>query len=260
MDAVVLAGGINRIQLFEGYTPGYKALLPFGGKPAIQYTLDALRAVPQVERVCIVGPEMELHHAIASNHYDFVPSGETLMGSIFNGLGHFPDAPVVLVATADLPLVSPQAVTDFLSACERIETAYAENVFISVVPQRCYTGAYEKFTKGFNRFKDIAVCHGNLMLADPRLLDNEEATSRMNNLYNARKNPLKAALAIGWRVGLSYVIGVELLHALTMEQMSRIASRRFGVGIIPVIVEHPEVTIDVDEAADYAFVKHQLGA
>ncbi len=33
----------------------------------------------------------------------------------------------------------------------------------------------------------------------------------------------------------------------------------YGVGIIPVIVEHPEITIDVDEAADYEFVVAPLG-
>jgi hypothetical protein len=35
VKAVVLAGGINRIPLFEGYTPGYKALMPFRGRPSI---------------------------------------------------------------------------------------------------------------------------------------------------------------------------------------------------------------------------------
>lgn len=29
VNALVLAGGINRIELFPGYTPGYKAVLPF---------------------------------------------------------------------------------------------------------------------------------------------------------------------------------------------------------------------------------------
>jgi hypothetical protein len=43
-----------------------------------------------------------------------------------------------------------------------------------------------------------------------------------------------------------------------MAQMSRIASRRFGVGLVPVPLEHPEVAIDVDEAADYRFVEAQL--
>src|SRR5262249_29955141 len=60
VNAVVLAGGINHRPLFEGYTPGYKALVPLRGRPAILYPLDALMAAPQVERVCIVGPEAEL--------------------------------------------------------------------------------------------------------------------------------------------------------------------------------------------------------
>jgi hypothetical protein len=33
-----------------------------------------------------------------------------------------------------------------------------------------------------------------------------------------------------------------------------------GIGLVPVLVEHPELTIDVDEAADYAFVKAHLEA
>jgi len=40
LDVVILAGGINRIPLYPGAKPGYKALLPFAGKPAIQYTLE----------------------------------------------------------------------------------------------------------------------------------------------------------------------------------------------------------------------------
>lgn len=263
LDTVVLAGGINRIKLFEGYTPGYKALLPFRGKPAIRYTLEALQAVPQVKRVCIVGPEADLRHAVVGTSdvaraYDFVPSGQTLMESIFNGLTHFAGSPAVLVATADMPLVTSQAILDFLAACAKTPTDYECNVFLSVVPKRCCAGAYERFPKPFNRFKDIAVCHGNLILADLRLASSAEARTRMNNLYNARKNPITAALAVGWRVGLSYVIGVHVLHALTMEQMSRLASRRFGVGLIPVIVEHPEIAIDIDEPADYAFVTRLL--
>jgi len=43
-----------------------------------------------------------------------------------------------------------------------------------------------------------------------------------------------------------------------MSQMSRIASQAFGIGLIPVILEHPEVAVDVDEVADYRFVKALL--
>jgi 2-phospho-L-lactate guanylyltransferase (CobY/MobA/RfbA family) len=264
VNAAVLAGGINRIPLYAGYTPGYKALVPFCGRPSILYTLDAARAVPQVARVCIVGPEAVLRPALEGTVHggdacDFADGGETLRDSIFSGLRHFAGSPRVLVLTADLPLITPQAIADFLAAVERIKTPDRATLFLSVVPRRCFTGPYEHFTKPFNRFRDIEVCHGNLWLADPRLLQSTRATARINRIYRARKNPVASALAVGLRVGLSYVLGVHLLHALTLERMTRIAARSFGVGGVPVIVEHPEITIDVDEPADYRFVVEQLG-
>ena len=108
-------------------------------------------------------------------------------------------------------------------------------------------------------FRDIEVCHGNLWLADVRLLQNSRATGRIDRIYRARKNPVATALAVGLPVGLAYVLGVHLLHALTLEQMTRIAARHFGLAGEAVIVEHPEITIDVDEAEDYRFVVEQLG-
>jgi molybdopterin-guanine dinucleotide biosynthesis protein A len=265
VNAVVLAGGINHIPLFEGYAPGYKALLPFRNRPAILYTLDALKAVPRVGRVCITGPETELRPALEGTVHggdacEFAGGGETPMDSILNGLRHFAGSPRVLVLTADLPLITPRAIAEFLAACDRIEPGFATNLFLSVAPRRCYKGPYERFTKPFNRFRDVEVCHGNLWLADTRLAENTRATTRINRIYNARKNPVLTAMAVGARVGLAFVVGVHLLHVLTLEQMARIAARRYGVGVIPVMVEHPEITMDVDEAADYQFVVEQMGA
>ncbi|MCC6442618.1 MAG: nucleotidyltransferase family protein [Armatimonadetes bacterium] len=254
-------GGISPIPLYEGYAPGYKALLEFRGKPAIAYTLDALRGVPQIGEACIVGDEPSLRGAVArsgAEYCDFMPGGETLVESIFSGLSHFASSPAVLIVTADLPLLTSGAVRDFLSACSAVESGYEHNFLLSVVPERCYSGFYRDFTADFNRFRDIAACHGNLGPADPRLLQNKQAMARINKLYQGRKSPLASALAISWRVGLSYIVGAHLLHRLTLDRMASIASRRFHIGLIPVILEHPEATIDVDEPANYAFVCRQL--
>lgn len=264
LNALVLAGGINRIPLFEGYTPGYKALVPFQGRPSILYTLDALKAVPQIGRVCIAGAEAELRPALEGTVHggdacDFAPSGETLRESIFNGLRHFAGSRRVLVLTADLPLITPSAIVDFLAACRRVDIAGAASLLLSAVPRHCYQGAYERFTKPFNRFRDVEICHGNLWMADPRLLENKRAVARINRVYNSRKNPLAEALAVGLRVGLAFIVGVRLLHALTLDQMTRLAGKTYGVSGAAVIVEHPEITIDVDEPDDYRFVVEQLG-
>ncbi|MHB0936647.1 MAG: nucleotidyltransferase family protein [Armatimonadota bacterium] len=260
VDAVVLAGGLNEIQLFEGDGTGYKALLPFGDRLAIHYTFDALRAAPAVKRIAVVGPVEKLRPALANyQDVELIEGGETIMDSIYSGLQHFAASPMVLIVTADLPLLTPAAIGDFLAACGQVELTYAENMFFAVVPERSYTGAYAEVPKAFNRFKDIAICHGNLFLVDPRLLKNTHATRRMNALYNARKNPISSALAVGLHVGLTYVLGVHMWHLLSLNHMAQIASRRFELGLIPVVLDHPEVTVDVDEPADYAFVVRQIG-
>lgn len=263
VDTVVLAGGRNSAQLYDGYTPGYKALLEFNGKPSICYTLEALSAVPQVARICIAGPEAVLNPAIApfvagKPRYDFVPGGETLMDSIYSGLEHFAGSEMVLLITADIPLVTPQAIGDFLAACAPVETTSAQNLCLSMAPKSSFTGAYAGYSNGFNRFRDISICYGSLMLVNPRLLQNTGATRRINSLYNNRKNPLSTPLAIGMHVGLTYVLGVHLWHLLSIEKMAHIASSRFGLGLIPIVINHPEITINVDEPEDYEFVKAQL--
>lgn len=261
INAIVLAGGINRIALFDGYVPGYKGLLRFHSKPSIQYALDSLKNTHEVRRICIVGPVDELKRAIdRPDAYEFVSSGETLIKNIQNGLEHFRDCPSVLVIPSDLPLVTPEAIKTFLRKCRhrRTRTRYEANIFWSMVPEKNFDGPYGKVKKGFNRFRDISLCHGNLLLLTPRLLENKAFMSRMEKIYKARKSTVKAALAVGPLVGLGYLAGVQLLRMLTLSQFAKLVSAGFGVGIVPVIMNNPEIAVDIDEARDYRFIMEQL--
>lgn len=260
VTAVVLASGLNRIPLFPGYVPGYKALLPFHGRASIHYVLDALQGVREVDRVCIIGHKEDLEPELRTRTeaYELAEGGESLLQSVEIALRQFARGKPVLFVTADLPLITPQAASEFLAGCAAAKTDFEHNVFIAVVPQGCYLGPYLRFTKSFNRFRDVAVCHGNLALVDPEILEVSKVRERLNGLYSARKSPIRSALALGWMVGLTYALGVELLHVVTLPQMARIASKNFGFGIVPIFVERPEITIDVDEPDDYAFVREQL--
>src|SRR5690606_16967748 len=97
IDTVVLAGGINRITLFEGDAPSYKALLPFVGIPCVQYVLNALKTLSEIDRVCLVGPEEALRGAIDEpDRYEYAPDGRTFGGSVYRGLEYFSDSEEIL--------------------------------------------------------------------------------------------------------------------------------------------------------------------
>jgi molybdopterin-guanine dinucleotide biosynthesis protein A len=260
VNALVLAGGVNRIKLFPGYTPGYKSLLPFRGKPLIQYTLDALRQSPRVNRICIIGPLPDIHAGIqASDTYEFLPCAETLPENLFKGLDHFRDSSIVLVTTADLPLMTAESIDDFLDRSGRTETSSLRaSVFWSMVPEDDFTGHYRAVQKGFNRFTDMSVCHGNLLLITSSLLNDRNFTMRMERIYRTRKSSIRAALAIGPVVGFSYVFAVHLFKLLTLARFAQIASAGFGIELRPVIVHDPDIAMDIDEARDYQFIMEEL--
>ena len=259
IDVVVLASGLNQISLYEGYVPGYKALIPYHGRASVQYVLDALRRVPSVGRICIEGPcvllEKELADRLVKDQLTLVEGGATFLDSLVIGLKHFASSPSVLFVTSDLPLVTPEAIQDFLSGCA---AAQEPSLAIAVVPKTAYTGPYVHFTKPFNRYRDISLCHGNLFVARPALLEHPTLKERINRFYAGRKNAVATTLALGWQLAVVYLIGVELLHALTLKQMARFASKQLGFEIAPVIVEHPGISIDVDEADDYTFVRDRI--
>lgn len=264
IDVVVLASGLNQIVLFDGYIPGYKALIPYHGRASIQYVLDALEGVSAVRAICVEGPrtllEPELAKRLAAqgSTLQLVEGGETFLDSLVIGLKFFASSPAVLFITADIPLVTAAAIHETLTAWERVPKEPPQSLFITAVPQTCYKGAYTHFTKPFNRYRDVSLCHGNLFIADPKLLQHQNLKERINRFYAGRKNAVTTTLALGWRLALVYLFGVELLHALTLKQMARFASQHLGFGVASLLVEHPEITIDVDEPDDYCFVRDRI--
>lgn len=259
IDVVVLASGINSISLYEGYVPGYKALIPYHERASIHYVLDALQGVAAVGRLCIEGPcallEPELAERSEGAALTLVEGGATFLDSLMIGLQHFATSPRVLFVTADLPLVTSQAICDFLQGCDATPDA---SLAIAVVPQTSYTGPYVHFTKPFNRYRDISLCHGNLFMVRPSLLQHPHLKERINRFYAGRKNAVATTLALGWQLALVYMVGVELLHVLTLAQLARFASRHLGFEIAPVLVAHPGISIDVDEPDDYLFVRDRI--
>jgi len=271
IDAVVLAGGTNTISLYPGYQPGSKALIPFQGKPSLCYVLEALRGCAQIGRIGIVGDERVLRPAVRGD-CTFRQPTDSVVENLRIALALFPDAERILMAPADLPLLTAKAVEEFLHACQQETRKWGpspdfrsadqsgkhNHIFISVVRKERFTGPYATTRKDMSRFRDGAFCHGNLILLDTALWADDLFMSRISALYAARKSPIKSALAVGPGLGLCYVVGVHFLHALTLLQMCRLASRRFGISLVPVLSSYPEIALDVDEPADYRLVCARL--
>src|ERR687886_1803139 len=93
-------------------TGGPKAFVMLGGRPMLQWSIDALRAVDEVDRIVVALPPGA--HAPAGTIG--VPGGAQRSHSVRAALRAAGDADVVVVHDAARPLVTPAIVQDCLDA------------------------------------------------------------------------------------------------------------------------------------------------
>ncbi|HES58472.1 MAG TPA: hypothetical protein ENO21_03480 [Firmicutes bacterium] len=262
VDAVLLAAGINHVPLYPGYRPDLKAVLEFGGEPSLVHVLRALGAAQLIRDICVVGPPDRLRPMVEqaglTSGVAFIPGGETLVDSVTRGLEHFSGNDPVLLVTADLPLLSPDAVDEFVARCQARETFYDENIYLSGVDRSSFTGRWRRAPVKFLRFARQAVVHGNLALLSPSLAGHELVRRKLDALYRVRKRPFRSAFVLGLRIALAYVLGAYLMRMVTLRRLAGLIGSSLKLGLVPVKVGHPGIALDVDEPKDYRFVKRLL--
>lgn len=96
------------------------------------------------------------------------------------------------------------------------------------------------------------------MVLDPGLRRNRKFLRGLERAYEKRKSAAKAALAADPVIAMAFFFGLYFSRTLTVSQAARVVSRRLGINLIPISLDHPEISLDVDEPEDYAFVKHLL--
>src|SRR3954451_15545157 len=91
-------------------TGGPKAFVMLGGRPMLQWSIDALRAVDEVDRIVVALPP-GVHAPAGTLH---VPGGAQRSHSVRAALRGAGDAAVVVVHDAARPMVTPEIVQDCL--------------------------------------------------------------------------------------------------------------------------------------------------
>jgi CTP:molybdopterin cytidylyltransferase MocA len=254
-NALILAGGTNQIELYPGYEPGPKALLDFGGKTALERVLDAICAAPELEQIYIAGPQAEIRSAIGDEYggreLNLLPAGDNFAYTLRDALLAMPGDRHVLCAGADLPLITRDAVAEFLSLAAENKAPGGLDAYISFVAREHFSGIWEEEEKGWFYFSDGAYCHGNIWLLDPAIASDTGLDEAVAKLYESRKESLKTAFALGWRTAVAYILGAYLLKTHSLRQIADILSTDIGIQFVPVLSSYPGVAVDIDEAADY---------
>ena len=244
IDALVLAGSPNTGALQEVSAEPYEALIRIGPSPMFLYVIDALQNSGRVKQITVVGPP-ELKKYLTSE-ISWVASGHTLMENLQRGSLQMEDR--FLVATADIPLLTPGAVNGFLELCGN----NGADLYFPLIPRAAVEKAFPGARRTYVQFREGTYTGGNLFLVNPAVV--EQCLSMGQELVTLRKNPL----ALARRVGLIPLVKL-LLKALTLSEAEDRASRLLGIQGQVVRCPYPEVGMDVDKPIDLAVAARSLG-
>jgi len=254
VDAVVLAGGPPAPVLTGGALP--KAFAAVGGATMAERVLAVLRGTPQIRRIALVGP-VPLPPAAAAAATLTVPAGGGFLENLSAGLAALAalgqDAPrdnaPVLVAAADVPLLTSAAVAAFLEAAlaADADAAYA------IVPREEITRVAPGVRKTFVRLADGEFTGGSLVLLRPGAF--ARARPVIERAVRARKRPWELARLFG----LPALVGLAT-GRLRIAALERRAEALAGLRARAIVCRDAGVALDVDNAEMLEFVRSRLGS
>ncbi|MEW6547540.1 MAG: nucleotidyltransferase family protein [Bacillota bacterium] len=240
---LVLAGAPNRGRLREVSDAPFEALIPLGGRPLVEYVVEALAGCPQLERVVVVGPAA-LGYLAARPRVQVVEGTGDLVDNLARGLREFPPDEPVVVATGDIPLITPEVVEGFLADCQALGQY---DFYYSVIPREAIVSRYPQAKRSWIGLRDLTVTGGNLFMLNPGAA--LAILPLLKRVTDLRKSPLGLASMLGPVLVLKYLLG-----RLTLAEAERRVQSYFHISGRAVVSRRPEVGIDVDKPADLELV------
>lgn len=231
IDAILLAGGGTAAE-------GNKAFLDGAGHPFAWHVAHALAEAPSIGRVVAVGPPDDLRAACGPLVSEVVPEfarGASIVENFIAALGALDRAPRAMLAAADIPLLTPEVVEEFLSACTNGEADF----FYPIVPQTVLEDRYPGARKTFVRVLDGSFTGGSIYLFNPAAVP--QVRDLVEKIVRARKKPWIMASIIGWSTAMKLTSG-----RLSIKEVEARLGEITRLVLRAVIIRRPELALDAD--------------
>ncbi|MBN2393042.1 MAG: nucleotidyltransferase family protein [Anaerolineae bacterium] len=241
IDCILMAGGVPQEEdLLYAYTQGQpKALLDVGGKPMVQWVLDALDEAPSVRDIVVVGPVDAAALASPKIAYDLPDQGSMLkniLGGIDWVLERNPQTRQVLISSSDIPMLTGAMVERLLAQC----ADPAVDIYHTIVSREKMERRFPGSRRSYVHFSDGDFAAGDIHVVAPHI--GHKHRGLWDDLLDSRKNALKQAARLG------PVFFIKLLaHRLSLAEVERLALEKFSLNVRALPVDDAEMGMDADK-------------
>ncbi|MFO7945928.1 MAG: nucleotidyltransferase family protein [Armatimonadota bacterium] len=242
--AAILAGGPPD-RLAQKMDVPHKALIPLDGGTVIDYVVDAVRGVSDLEKVIVVA-----HREGAFGHLDVdVPvvetTGNSFVETIETAAEALPDVDRLILCTCDVPMLEPQAVAHFIKSCTNSPEA---DVAWAIVEEKTVRAKFPHASRTFVKLTEARFTGGALAMMTRGFLSHN--FQYLRDAYARRKNIFALGNLLGWR----FVVKL-LLRRLSLVRVLQRAEQLLDCQVLAVISPYASVAFDIDGVKDLAAVR-----
>lgn len=266
-----------------------KAFLEIAGRPLVRHVVDALEAASEVDQIFVVGPQPLLEIALTEcPNTHCVPQEGRMLSNSWAAIraveAYRAEVPEtqrnqrpILMTSSDLPLVSAQALDDFIRRCARSDQQANDEVAMLVgvaeeaglkpfYGDAAQPGIYRPLVQLRNGRMRLA----NIYVARPRVLSHSEFLQTSFNLRKAKdwRNVIKLVFSLfrqhgGWsaawmtlRLQLTAMLAEGRMYRWlrsgnTMARVESGVSSVLGGPVKVVVTPFGGLSLDVDDEEDF---------
>lgn len=246
VDALVMGGGDGAV---IDETAPFKGLVSIGGRPMIEWVVDALRACDCVAEIAVAVPTAESLGSWADKVDKLVVTDANFIDNTIAGLSALNSGRHVFCTTGDIPALTPEAVKDFV---ERSLTSGAD-VTYPLVREADMMEQFPGSERTFVKVDGGNVTGGNCMLLAPNVMErNREIGQR---LFDTRKSIFAMARVIGFRFVVRLATG-----RVRVQDVEAKLEQLLGAPCCAIYTAHASIGADVDKPVDVIVTERVLAA
>ena len=245
-DCIILAGG-NGSELAESRGVKNKGLAKIGDKEILTRVLEVFNQVEDISRIALVGPAEELSLVTRDFSIHIIPEGDSILQNIVAANRALQGSGLVLISSADIPLISTASIKDFLIKCQ----PYQSDFYYPIVKKEVIEALSGEINKTFVSLKEGIFTGGNIFLVNSAKI--ESSVPVVEQFLQHRKNPLKMVSLLG-----AGFITRFLSKQLAIKHLEERFSKLLYLKANAVISSYPELAFDVDDLEDIKLAEELL--
>ncbi|KUO74338.1 MAG: hypothetical protein APF77_16430 [Clostridia bacterium BRH_c25] len=247
MDVIVLAGEKKDNSNSNGEEKINKAFYKIKDKHMIEYVVETLRKTSCIGRIAVVGPKDKLEAVIGDIVDNIIEGTDSIVSNVLLALDYFPEERELLIVTSDIPMITKEAIEDFIARCRQKDVDLCYSIVDRKVNDRKYPGVRRTYA----RLWEGQFTGGNVFYFNPKVVD--KCKDFVEQMLEYRKSPTKMARVLGFGFLLRLALGI-----LTINAIQRKCESLLGIRGAAIVSPYPEIGNDVDRLSDLEFMEKYM--